>query len=213
MARTRSEEAHEKVLEAAAELFAEQGIDSTSMDAIAESSRVSKATIYKHWPDKDALCLEVLSYIHGLDEDPPKFESWDFRADLIAQLVYEPAAHRKVLKERIWPHLMAYSAKNRAFGDAWRGRVMEPARRALTAMMDRGERIGALKPGIDREVGLAMLLGPMIYRHIFVKRLGKPSPKDLEMCVADGFLALFGTGKLKGGQRTIKICSEDPPSV
>jgi hypothetical protein len=61
--------------------------------------------------------------------------------------------------------------------------------------MERGERIGALKPGIDREVGLAMLLGPMIYRHVFVKRMGKPSPRDLEMQVADGFLALFGTGK------------------
>ncbi|MGC2161178.1 MAG: TetR/AcrR family transcriptional regulator [Silvibacterium sp.] len=191
MARPRSAQAHHKVLEAASELFAGQGIDATSMDAIAEASGVSKATIYKHWPDKDALCLEVLGYIHGLDEDPPKFESWDFRADLIAQLAYEPASHRKVLKEKIWPHLMAYSARNQAFGDAWRSQVMEPARRALIAMMERGERIGALRQGIDREVGLALLLGPMIYRHVFVRRLGKPSPKDLEMHVADAFLGLF----------------------
>ncbi|MGC1360209.1 MAG: TetR/AcrR family transcriptional regulator [Silvibacterium sp.] len=192
MARTRSTLAHGKVLKAAAELFAGQGIDATSMDAIAEASGVSKATIYKHWPDKDALCLEVMGYIHGLDEDPPKFESWDFRADLIAQLVYEPAAHRKVLKERIWPHLVAYSARHREFGDAWRSRAMEPARRALIAMIERGERIGALRSGIDREVGLALLLGPMIYRHVFVTRMGKPSPRDLEMHVADGFLAHFG---------------------
>jgi len=195
MGRPRSAEAHGRVLKSAAELFAERGIDATSMDAIAEASGVSKATIYKHWPDKDALCLEVMGFIHGLDEDPPKFESWDFRADLIAQLVYEPAAHRKVLKERIWPHLMAYSAKNRAFGEAWRGRVMEPARRALIGMMERGERTGALKPGIDREVGLAMLLGPLMYTHVFVKKQGKPSPRELELQVADGFLALFGTRK------------------
>jgi AcrR family transcriptional regulator len=192
MGRPRSAEAHGRVLKSAAELFAERGIDATSMDAIAEASGVSKATIYKHWPDKDALCLEVLGYIHGLDEEPPKFESWDFRADLIAQLVYEPAAHRKALKERIWPHLMAYSARHREFGDAWRSRAMEPARRALTAMMERGERIGALRPGIDREVGLALLLGPMIYRHLFVTRMGKPSPKHLETYVADAFLGLFG---------------------
>ena len=57
------------------ELFAERGIDATSMDAIAEASGVSKATIYKHWPDKDALCLEVMGYLHGLDEEPPVFDS------------------------------------------------------------------------------------------------------------------------------------------
>jgi AcrR family transcriptional regulator len=194
MARTRSAEAHKRVLEAAAVLFASRGIDGTSMDAIALASRVSKATIYKHWPDKDALCLEVLGYVHGLDEDPPKFESWDFRADLIARLVYEPAADRKVLKERIWPHLMAYSAKNREFGHAWRERVMEPARRGLTEMVERGQRLGVLRKGIDREVALAMLLGPMMYRHVFLKGQGKASPKDLEMHVVDGFLALFGKG-------------------
>lgn len=195
MARTRSAEAHQRVLEAAAELIASRGIDATSMDAIADASGVSKATIYKHWPDKDALCLEVLGYVHGLDEDPPKFESGDFRADLIARLVYVPATQRKVLKERIWPHLMAYSAKNHAFGQAWRERVMEPARKALAARIERGVGLGVLKPGIDLETALAMLLGPLMYAHVFVRKQGRPGPKDLEQNVVDGFLALFGTGK------------------
>src|SRR6201993_154222 len=78
-------------LSAGAYLFSERGIDATSMDAIAEASGVSKATIYKHWPDKDALSLEVMGYLHGLDEEPPVFDSGDFRADLIAQLQYQPA--------------------------------------------------------------------------------------------------------------------------
>jgi AcrR family transcriptional regulator len=195
MARPRSAQAHRKVLEAAAELFAGRGIDATSMDAISEASGVSKATIYKHWPDKDALCLEVLGHIHGLDEEPRVFDSGDFRADLIAQLEYDPAANRKELRERIWPHLMAYSARNRAFGDAWRSKVMEPARMALIAMMKRGEKAGILKPGIDHEAGLAILLGPMIYRHVFILRTGKKSPRDLEVHVADAFLGAFGAGR------------------
>lgn len=195
MARPRSIQAHQKVLEAAAELFAEQGIYATSMDAIAEASGVSKATIYKHWPDKDALCLEVLSYVHGLDEKPPVFDSGNFRADMIAQLRYQPAADRKAMKDKIWPHLMAYSARNRAFGDAWRGRVLEPARIGLAALIKRGEKLGALRPGIDSEVGIALLLGPMMYRHIFAHRLGQNAPKDLEVHVADAFLSAFGTQK------------------
>ena len=195
MARPRSIQAHRKVLEAAAELFAQQGIDATSMDAIAESSGVSKATIYKHWPDKDALCLEVLGYVHGLDEKPPVFDSGDFRTDLIDQLRYQPAANRKEMKDKIWPHLMAYSARNRAFGDAWRAKVLEPARVGLTASIKRGEKLGVLRSGIDPEIGIALLLGPMMYRHIFAQRLGQNAPKDLEVHVVDAFLTAFAKSK------------------
>lgn len=197
MARTRSAEAHKRVLEAAAELFAGRGIDAASMDAIAEISGVSKATIYKHWRDKDALCLEVLSYVHGLDEEPPKFESGDFRADLIARLMYAPAEDKKHLKEKVWPHLMAYSAKNRAFGQAWRSRVMGPARKGITEMIERGQRENALQKGIDLEVAMAMLIGPLIYRNILLRDQSKPSLPDIVPYIVDGFLALFGTGRLK----------------
>jgi len=200
MARPRSIQAHRKVLEAAAELFAQQGIDATSMDAIAESSGVSKATIYKHWPDKDALCLEVLGYVHGLDEKPPVFDSGDFRTDLIDQLRYQPAANRKEMKDKIWPHLMAYSARNRAFGDAWRAKVLEPARIGLTASIKRGEKLGVLKPGIDPEIGIALLLGPMMYRHIFAQRLGQNAPKDLEVHVVDAFLTAFAKSEKTGSR-------------
>ena len=83
MPRVRSARAHEQVLSAAQELFSERGIDGASMDAIAEASGVSKATIYKHWPDKDALCLEVL---YRLKNQIPIFETDDLRADLTALL-------------------------------------------------------------------------------------------------------------------------------
>lgn len=191
MARERSEEAHLRVLKAAAELFAAKGIDATSMDAIADGSGVSKATIYNHWPDKTALCMEVLSFVHGLGDRRPKFESPDFRADFIALLKHDPPSQQSGLAQRIWPHLIAYSAKNQAFGDAWRAKAMEPVRLAIAAMIARGERSGILRRGIDRELAFAMLLGPLIYRKVFLKRSGKPSPKNIEARVVDAFLSIF----------------------
>src|SRR4051812_33112352 len=196
MARPRSAQAHQKVLTAAVGLFSERGIDATSMDAIAEASGVSKATIYKHWPDKDALCLEVMGYLHGLDEEPPVFDSGDLRADLIAQLQYQPAADRKALREKMVPHMIAYASRNRVLGAAWRARVIEPARVALANILKRGERRGVLRRGIDPEVGIALLLGPMMYRHIFCQKLGRKAPKDLEVQVADAFLAAFGRAQM-----------------
>jgi AcrR family transcriptional regulator len=195
MARPRSALAHKKVLTAAVALFAERGIDAASMDAIAEASGVSKATIYKHWPDKERLVLEVMGYLHGLDEEPPVFDSGDFRADLIAQLQYQPATDRQAMREKMMPHMIAYASRNPVLGVAWRARVVEPARVALTNLIRRGERRGILRHGIDPEIGIALLLGPMMYRHVFTHKMGQKSPRNLEVQVADAFLAAYGTGK------------------
>ncbi len=191
MARPRSALAHQKVLEASIGLFAERGIDSTSMDAICEASGVSKATLYKHWPDKDALCMEVLTHLHGLDEAMPEFDSGDIRADLIAQLRYEPAADRREMRSRLLPHLMAYAARHREFGDQWRLRVIERPRKQLRRILERGIRDGALSPDTDIEVGMALLLGPMLYRKIFASGFGANLPKDFDRHVVDAFWAKY----------------------
>ena len=197
MAKQKSARAHSQVIESAVTLFAERGLEATSMDAIARASGVSKATIYRHWPDKESVCLEVLGYLHGLDKEPPVFDSGDFRADLIAQLQHDPAADRKVMRERIIPHLIAYASHNRVFGDAWRSRVIEPARKALGNMMARGKQRGILKRDLDPEVGFALLLGPLIYRNVFLRKLGAKAPEGLEVAVADSFLSALGTKQLR----------------
>src|SRR5262244_2467179 len=128
MTRGLSQRAHQKVLDAAVELFSERGIDGTSVDAIAAASKVSKATIYKHWADKDALCLEVLIHVHRLDEGPPERDSGDWKEDAVAFLTYEASPRKAETQKRLLPHLLAYSARNQEFGRAWRARVMERAR-------------------------------------------------------------------------------------
>src|SRR5712671_1665901 len=106
MARPRSERAHDQVLEAAIQLFSERGIDSTSIDAIAEMSGVSKATIYKHWADKDALCLEALARAHAVDERLSQ-DTGDPRADIIALLGRGASERRTDLRNRLMPHLIS----------------------------------------------------------------------------------------------------------
>jgi hypothetical protein len=111
---------------------------------------------------------------------------------LIAQLQHDPAADRKVMRERIMPHLIAYASHNRIFGNAWRSRVIEPARKALGNMMVRGKQRGILRPDLDPELGFALLLGPLIYRNVFLRKRGGKAPKNLEVAVADSFLGAFG---------------------
>lgn len=194
MARTRSQVAHQKVIEAAISLFAERGLDATSMDTIAEVSGVSKATIYKHWPNKDALCLETLSYFFGGDLRIPVPDTGDLRADLIARLSYQPAPERAYLRERIMPHVLAYAAKNLEFGKAWRARAMSPIITALQEWIQREQQRGTLVPTIDIESAISLLVGPLLYRNIFHKR--EPGGQaqfapHLERHIAEAFLALY----------------------
>ena len=167
MSRGLSARAHGKVLESATALFAERGIDTTSMDAIAAKSGVSKATIYKHWADKDALCLEVMQFVHELDGGAPEVDSGDLRADLIAFLKYEPSRQKATIIKKLMPHLIAYSARNEEFGRAWKTRVMDRARAGLKVLLRRGVNRGIFPAVLDEDLGVALLLGPMLYRHIF----------------------------------------------
>ena len=193
MVRTRSTQAHEKVLEATLALFVERGIDTTSMDAIAEKSGVSKATIYKHWRDKDALALEALSPLFGLDEQAPRFDSGDLRQDLVDALTYQPAPERQEIKNRVMPHVMAYAARNRKFGEQWRSRVIGRPQTRLRNLIKRGIEQRQLVSRLNLDTGLALLLGPMLYWHIFVGRKSlNPMPRDLATEVVSAFWKVYG---------------------
>lgn len=193
MTRTKSVLAHSKVLEAALDLFAERGIEASSMDAIAEASGVSKATIYKHWADKDGLALEALSLMFGLYEEPPKFDSGDLRQDFVDALTYQPAAERLEMKSRIMPHVIAYAARNRQFGEQWRKLAIERPRTRLAGLLQRGVRQGKLHGGIDVSFALALLLGPMLYWHIFTGKKGAAAPpRDLAVEVVRAFWKAHG---------------------
>jgi AcrR family transcriptional regulator len=173
MSRGLSERAHQKVLRSAAELFADRGIDGTSMDAIANESGVSKATIYKHWADKEALCMEMLAFVHKVDEAPPNTDSGDWKSDVVAFLTHEPSGRTEEMKKRLMPHLIAYSARNEEFGRAWRARVMERLRDGLKVLIRRGIDEGIFPTVLDEELAVALLLGPMMFRHIFSRSLDK----------------------------------------
>jgi len=197
MARTPSQQAHTSVLAAALELFSERGIDATSMDAIAEKSGVSKATIYKHWADKAALCLDVLARLHEVDTKPV-LDSGDIRADLEAVLSYRPSAKVSEQQNRMMPHLIAYAARNRAFGDAWRARVMEPLIRQITHLIKRGTKQGVFS-SVDPVVGAALLIGPMMFRKIFPPA-GKGLPENWEKLVVDAFWKAHAAAPVSQGR-------------
>jgi len=190
MVRSRSTEAHEKVLRTALDLFAERGIDAASMDAIAQQSGVSKATIYNHWEDKEALLMEVMCFIHGLDCDREEVDTGDLCRDLSTVLTRRHPEEMEELHQRIVPALIAYSATHNEFGKAWRNRVMEPPRLAVRIVLTRAIERGQLPPSLNIEHSTALLLGPVLYVHIFPGE-SQLTKDDIGPSAAEAFCKAF----------------------
>jgi AcrR family transcriptional regulator len=197
MARPRSLEAHGKVLRAALGLFGERGIEATSMDAIAQTSRVSKATIYNHWADKEALLLEVMLLVNGLDREPEDVDSGDICRDLTTVLTRRPPDEFDAFRNRIMPSLIAYSAVHPEFGKAWRHRVMEPPRQCLKRILQRGIERHLLPHDLDLDAAMALLLGPVLYAHIFQKERHPHAP-DIGPKTAETFWRAYSQVREQG---------------
>jgi AcrR family transcriptional regulator len=198
MARQRSEEAHERVLRAALSLFGERGIDGTSMDAITQSAGVSKATVYNHWPNKEALLIDVMLMVNGLGRDPEDVDSGDLCNDLATILSRRPPDEFDAARERMMPAMIAYSAVHHEFGEAWRHRVMEPSRACLKRVLKRGIKRKLLPANLNMDAAMALLLGPVLYGHIF-HREAHAGPNDFGRIAAESFWGAHSAAGSKGG--------------
>ena len=174
------------------QLFGERGIDATSMDAIAQASGVSKATIYNHWPNKEALLMDVMLMLNGLDRDPEDVDSGDLCGDLATVLSRRPPDEFDAPRERMMPALIAYSAVHQEFGEAWRHRVMEPTRVCLRRILRRGMKRGRLPAALDMDEAMALLLGPVLYGLVFHRGQQTEGKFDFGRAAAESFWRAYG---------------------
>jgi AcrR family transcriptional regulator len=71
------------ILRVAVDVLTSEGLDAVTHQRLAEAAGYSRATIYKHWPTRDALFVEAFSHRPSGAHSVP---SGDLRADLIAEL-------------------------------------------------------------------------------------------------------------------------------
>ena len=96
--RPRSEEHRDAVLTAAMELMQEDDLRRASIDRIAQRSGVSKATIYKWWPNRTAVAIDA--FLHQMMADARARHRIGGR-----RLPPHVARHDGVLHQPIWRDL------------------------------------------------------------------------------------------------------------
>jgi TetR/AcrR family transcriptional regulator, transcriptional repressor for nem operon len=150
-----------RIVNAAADLIYEHGVDRTSLDDVMAASGVSKSQLYHYFADKDALVLEVIARQteRVLDAQHPQLEALD---SLPALKAWRDAIVRLNRRTRgkgcplgsLASELAndSESARKRLAGSfaVWRDRIEQ----GLAKMRERGELAASADP---RELALALL--------------------------------------------------------
>jgi len=82
-------------------------------------------------------------------------------------LTDKPRNDRPEDKNRLMPQMIAYSATHPEFGKAWRARVMEVPKLRLKRILEQAMRDGRLPETLDISICYALLIGPLMFLHIF----------------------------------------------
>jgi TetR/AcrR family transcriptional repressor of mexJK operon len=90
----RSERKHKAILDAATEVFLQNGYLGTNMDDIAARSAVSKQTVYKHFESKEALFVEIVTSMVSVAGDRvldkvPEFRDGTDLAEYLLNYAYQ----------------------------------------------------------------------------------------------------------------------------
>ncbi|MFC5664388.1 TetR/AcrR family transcriptional regulator [Kitasatospora misakiensis] len=161
--RPRSEAAEQAIFAAVEELMtAGTSLAELTIEGIATAAGVGKATIYRRWPNKEALLIDMVSRL----EEPLPESTGSVRDDLVAMVEYMrqrglAKRSRWVLKAALgqmhsWPELHA----------AYRARVIAPRREAARRLVRRGVAGGELRADVDEELLGDLLLGPILARSV-----------------------------------------------
>jgi AcrR family transcriptional regulator len=161
--RPRSEARKQAILQAAFELLGERGLAATSMDAVAERAGVSKATIYRWWESKELLALDAL-YAAWDIAAPVARQTGTLRAEMLALVRPWVRLVARGPSARILTALLAEAQNDPEFGRAYRAHFIEPRRDQARAVFSRAIARGEIAAGIDVEVAIDLLWGPLYHR-------------------------------------------------
>lgn len=160
-------EADRLILEAAHRLLREHGYDRLTMDAVAREAGVARTTVYRRYRDKADL---VSAAIETLRTPVPRSASGDARRDLIAHL----ESVRRNYGVSLAGTLLMEEPYNPRLLELFRERMVIPQRQMVAETIQQGIERGQIRPDVDIERVLDVLLGAF-FAAVFAG--GRPGPQ------------------------------------
>jgi AcrR family transcriptional regulator len=160
--RPRSERATAAILQAASELLDSRGLDGLSVDAIAARAGVSKATIYRWWPNKAAIVMDAVLSVTAPQIPFP--DTGSVSEDLRRQMRSVVRLFTKTTAGRALVALIAQSQHDPVTAAALHERFIVPRRAAAGDVLRRGIARGELRADLDIDTAIDTLYGALYYR-------------------------------------------------
>ncbi len=142
------------------ELLTERGVAATTIQAIAERSRIAKTTIYRHWQGQADLVLEAIAGVLHPPTDP---DTGTLRGDLIDVATGLARALSTGPSTGLMLSLIDAAERDPAYA-ALHHREARARHAAILAVIDRGIRRGELPAGTDPTEVLDLIAGPIFHR-------------------------------------------------
>lgn len=159
--RPRNVETEKAILAASYDLLLENGFGAVTVEKIAERAGVSKATIYKWWPNKAAVVMD--GFLSAASARLPVPDTDSVLQDILdhAKNVtrFMTSPEGQIIKELIGEGQFDFG-----LAEAYQTRYIRPRRLEARQLLERGIRLGELKADLDIELSIDLLYGPIFYR-------------------------------------------------
>jgi AcrR family transcriptional regulator len=159
--RPRSEKAKKAILDAAYALLLEKGFHAITIEEIAKQAGVSKATIYKWWPNKAAVAAD--SFFAASTENFPLPDTGSCEEDLFNQ-ANQLSRFLATDKGRIITELIAEGQFDADVANAYRSRYFKPRRSISRKILEQAIVRGELPDDLDLELCIDLIFAPLFYR-------------------------------------------------
>lgn len=159
--RPRNVATEQAILAASYDLLLETGFGAVTVEKIAERAKVSKATIYKWWPNKAAVVMD--GFLSAAMSRLPVPDTGSVVKDIVIQVTnlarFLTSREGKVINE-----LIAEGQFDAKLAEEYRLRYFNPRRLDSRRILERGVQRGELKTDIDIEICMDLIYGPVFYR-------------------------------------------------
>jgi AcrR family transcriptional regulator len=179
--RPRNLELDTKILDAARSVLSEGGVRGFSLLEVARRAGVPKSTVYRRWHTKRELLAAAISAFQTGPMPPP--DTGTLRGDLVALV-----RHR--IDDLRWRHATLGELGLQTRHDEELGPVVqatiEERRRECHAIFERALARGELRAGVDFEVALDLVIGP-VWSRVISHRVGPGAADEIVDGALDGF--------------------------
>lgn len=162
----RTRRSRQAVVDAAVALLREVGVEAFTVESVVERSGVAKTTIYRHWPDRDALVLDALAQ---LIDPPSPIDTGSLAGDLTRLTEGLAQALQTGPLADLLPSVIAAARRDRRLAELHR-RLIDSRHEAVRQVVRRGIARGELPPDTDPNLVVDLLGGPLFYRGLVAGR-------------------------------------------